>query len=169
MKKMQIALLLLALCTALNAGAQAKKDSLPYQKYPTLPAMQLLLQDSSTIFSMYHVKESRPTVLFFFSPDCDHCHMTTKALLENMNAMKNADFYFLTYMPLTALRPFAAQYHLADYKNITVGKDYQNFFMSFYGATTVPYLVIYDRHKKLVKLYDGGIKMPELISLLEAL
>jgi hypothetical protein len=50
-----------------------------------------------------------------------------------------------------------------------VAKDHQFFFPAFYGATTVPYLVIYDRNKKLVKLYDGGIRTTELISILNSL
>ena len=169
MKNMRIALFVVIFCAALNAGAQENRSALPYQKSPMLPAMMLLLQDSSTTINLYNVAEGRPTVLFFFSPDCDHCHMTTEALLEKMDSMKGADFYFFTAMPLSFLQPFAAKYHLDKYKNITVGKDYQYFFPPFYGAKTVPYLVLYDRHKKFVKLYDGGIRVPELISLLESL
>lgn len=163
---MWIALFLLALCPALNAGAQAERSLLPYQKYPTLPAMMLLSLDSSSTMNLYHVKEGRPTVLFFFSPDCDHCHMVTKELMGKMDAMKGADFYFFSLMPLSMIQPFAGKYRLSDYKNITVGKDFQVFFPRFYGAKTVPYLVVYDKHKKLVKLYDGAIKVPELIGLL---
>ena len=169
MKTLRMILAIALLFPALYSAGQAKKDSLAYQKYPTLPAMMLLLPDSATTINLYDVPKGRPTVLFFFSPDCDHCHMTTKALLEKMDSMKVADFYFFTFMPLSTLRPFAAQYRLADYKNITVAKDFQFFFPSFYGATTVPYLVIYDRNKKLVKLYDGQIKVPEIVQILNHL
>ena len=158
----------LILSGTLTANAQAKKDSLPYQKYPTLPAFNLLMQDSSTIFNTYNVAKGRPIVLYFFSPDCDHCHITCKDILAKMDSMKGADFYFFSFMPLSTIRPFAAQYHLERYKNITVGKDYQFFFPSFYGAKTIPYLVIYDSNKKLVKLFDDAIRMPELIQLLGA-
>lgn len=167
MKKLFFACLLL--CSALSIQGQTKNDSLPYQKYPTLPAFNILLQDSSTIFNTYNAKEGRPSVLFFFSPDCEHCHATTKQMLDKMDSMKGTDFYFFTFMPLSELRPFAKRYHLGDYKNIVVGKDYQYFFPSFYGAKTVPYIVIYDRHKKLIKLYENSVKLPELIGLLRSL
>ena len=167
--KKWIGLLMTLCCLTLTASAQSSRDSLPYQKYPTLPAFNLLMQDSSTIFNTYNIKEGRPTVLFFFSPDCEHCHMTTKALMEHMGEMKNADFYFFTFMNLSLLRPFADMYHLNKFKNITVGKDYQFFFPDFYGAKFVPYLVVYDKHKRLVKLYENAVKMDDLVPLLKSL
>jgi len=169
MKNLLIILILLLVSPSPDAAAQTKTDSLPYQKYPTLPAFNLLMADSSTIFNTYNVTEGRPTVLFFFAPDCEHCHTIAKGLLGKMDSLKAADFYFFSYVPLAALSSFAAQYHLADYKNITIGKDYQYFFPSFYGATTIPYVVVYDGHKKLVKLYDNGAKATDLIRLLNSL
>ncbi len=164
----------LAFCL-LSITAQAQlsaRDSMQlpaYQRFPTLPAFNLLLQDSATEFNTYNIKEGRPTVLFFFSPDCEHCQMTTDSLMKHMDEMKSADFYMFTFMPLALLRPFAEKRHLNDYKNITLGKDYQFFFPDFYKATTVPYLVVYDRKKRLVKLWNGTVKMPELISVLKSL
>ncbi len=162
-------ILILLLLPALPGFSQTAKDSLPYLKYPTLPAFMLQNPDSISYFNMYDVRPDRPTVLFFFAPDCEHCHMTTKELLGAMDSMKNADFYWFTYMPLTALRSFSEQYRLEGYQNIKVGRDYTFFFMKFYGASTVPYLVIYDKNKKLVKLYDGAIKVPEVVKILQSL
>jgi len=39
----------------------------------------------------------------------------------------------------------------------------------YYKATTVPWLVVYDRQKHLVKAWNGGVKMPELVETLERL
>jgi hypothetical protein len=169
MTNMRIALLLVFLFATKHVAAQANNDSLPYLKYPKLPAMMLASLDSASIINFYNIPEGRPTVLYFFSPDCDHCHITAKALLEHMDEMKGADFYFFSFMPLDMIRSFAEEHHLGSYKNITVGKDFQFFFPAFYGATTVPYLVVYDRRKRLVKLYDGGVKLSELVSLLGSL
>ncbi len=172
--KYVVASLLLMIATAgLAQGQAAKKDnpdSLPYQKYHGLPAMTLLLPDSVTTFSLYNAKEGRPIVLFFFSPDCEHCQITTKNMLAKMDSLKSADFYFMTPMWLSMLRPFIAQYRLNDYKNIIVaGKDYQYLFPRFYGATSVPYIVVYDKHKQFVKLWEGGGKMSELIRVVDSL
>lgn len=168
MKRFRILIALLLL--SLTGSAQtAAKDTLPYLKYPTLPAFMLQNPDSTSFFNFFDVRADRPTVMFFFAPDCDHCHLTTKELLASMDEMKKADFYWFTYMPLTALREFTAEHKLNDYPNIKTGRDHTFFFMKFYGAKTVPYLVIYDKNKKLVKLYDGAIKVPEIVNILKSL
>ena len=165
----QVRILIALMVLALPAFAQSANDSLPYLKHPTLPAFMLQNPDSTSYFNMYDVRADRPTVLFFFAPDCDHCHITTKELLASMDSMKHADFYWFTYMPLTALRSFTAEHRLETYPNIHTGRDYTFFFMKFYGAKTVPYLVIYDKNKKLVKLYDAAIKVPEVVKILQEL
>src|ERR1043166_2974205 len=99
MKKMLLALLLMMVFAAgAQPPARARRDSLPYEKFPTLPAMSLLAPDSSRTFNFYNIPEGRPTVLFFFSPDCEHCQLSTKAMLARMDEMKGADFYFMTPM-----------------------------------------------------------------------
>lgn len=96
--------------------------------------------------------------------------MLTDSLTKYMGYMHKADFYMFTFMPLTMLRPFAEKHHLDDYKNIkAVGKDYEYFFPMYFKAQTVPWLVVYDRKKRLVKAWNGGVKMPELIKMLENL
>src|SRR5688572_11486229 len=119
MKMFRLGLCLLMIGFALPASAQLNaRDSMQlpaYQRFPTLPAFNILLQDSATLFNTFNIPEGRPNVLFFFSPDCDHCIMTVDSLLKNMNAMKGADFHMFTFTPLAMLKPFAQERHLADY------------------------------------------------------
>jgi thiol-disulfide isomerase/thioredoxin len=175
MKAFRLCLLLLMSCGP--AFAQDHKlnarDSMQlpaYMRFPTLPPFNILLQDSATVFNTFNIKEGKPTVLFFFSPDCEHCEMVTDSLAKYMDEMKKTDFYFFTFMPLSLLRPFAEKHHLADYKNIkAIGKDFDFFFPMYFKAETVPWLVVYDRRKRLVKAWNGGVKMPELIQMLNRL
>lgn len=169
MKHLRFLLATIIILGNFGAGAQEKAEQLPYQKYPTLPAFNLMNLDSSEVINMYYAKSDKPTVLFFFSPDCEHCQITTGKLMAKMDSMQNAYFYFMTFMPLSDLRPFAKLHHFENYKNIIAGKDYQFFFPKFYGASTVPYLAIYDKQKKFVKLYDGAIKVPEIHHILDSL
>lgn len=159
-----------ALGLLLSAGTtlaqQVKNDTLPFQKYPSLPAFNILLLDSSTVFNTYNVPQGKPTVLMFFSPDCDHCEMQTDSILKHMDAMKNVNFYLFTPLSLAQTRVFYNKLGLKKYPNITVGQDSQFFFPAFYGTSYVPYIVVYDRNKKLVKGWEGGVKIPELLSAL---
>src|ERR1700733_8800364 len=52
-----------------NKATPPVKDSLaPYQKYPTLPAFNILMMDSVTVFNTYNILEGKPIAIFFFSP-----------------------------------------------------------------------------------------------------
>ena len=173
MLKRFVIVLLLAVC-AFGAGAQTKSqpagiDSLPYQKYPGLPAFNVLLQDSATIFNTYYVPEGQPTVIMFFSPDCEHCQRTTEAIMAKIDSLQGVHILFLTPMSLSLLRPFATQMKLNGHKNITVGKDYEFFFYRFFGANFVPYVAVYDRKKKFAKMWEGRVKIEELMKVVTAL
>src|SRR5438034_207081 len=103
-------LLLIGLIVSVGAMAQrgkVDKDTAPYLKYRTMPAIQILLQDSTTIFNTYSIPKGTPTVLVFFSPDCEHCQKMIGEIVEKMDSMRQANFIFLTPMPLSLLRPFS--------------------------------------------------------------
>lgn len=142
----------------------AKDSSLPYQKYPTLPAFNIMDRDSSTIFNTYNIAEGRPTAIMLFSPDCEHCKRTIKTLEAGMDSIKNVRFYLVTSSHnMTDIRSFYEANHIADYPNIQIaGRDYEFFFISFYGIKFVPDIALYDEHKKLIKLIEGETTASEI-------
>ena len=142
-------------------------DSLPYQKYPTLPAFNIMLTDSSTIVNTYNIPEGKPTLIMFFDPECSHCQAVTKILLNNMDSLKDIRFYMITSVHnFDKIRTFYNDYHIADYTNIEVfGRDYEYFFITYYGVKFVPDMVLYDGHKKLVKFFEGHVSVTELYNL----
>ena len=166
LKRFLLLIYLLFAGISLLQAQQEKRDSLPYQKYPTLPAFNILLQDSTTIFNTYNIPEGRPTVLMFFSPDCDHCQQTTKALMDRMDSLSHVQFYLFTPMSLTMIRAFGREMKVNGHKNVMLGQEYQSFFPRFYGANFVPYVAIYDRKKKFVKMFEGRVRMEDLMPLL---
>ena len=175
MKK--VILFFVILCSlATTAEAQNKKispggdppppeDTLkPYQKYPTLPAFNILEMDSATIFNTYNIPEGKPIALMLFSPDCKHCKRTIKALEAGMDSIQNIQFYLVTASHNIAdIKEFYEKHHIADYKNIKlVGRDMEFFYFSYYGAKFVPDIALYDEHKKLVKLIEGETNASEV-------
>ena len=145
----------------------AKKDTAAYLKYPTLPAFNIMLRDSATIFNTFNIPEGRPTVIIFFDPDCKHCKMEIRRLLDGMDSLKDIRFYLTTSVhDFKKIRDFYDDYHLGDYKNIeAVGRDYEYFFITYYDVKFVPDLVLYDSHKNLVKFFEGHVTVDELYRL----
>jgi thiol-disulfide isomerase/thioredoxin len=149
---------------ALHKLLQMPKDSLPYMKNPTLPSFNVLLLDSATVYNTATIPEGRPSVIMFFSPTCGHCKLATEHLLSRMDSLKNIDFYLVSNAHnVTDIMKFSKEYHLGDYPNIQlVGQDYEFFFISFYAAKFVPDFALYDKHKKLVSLFESNVTVKEL-------
>src|SRR5436309_783610 len=90
----------------------------------TLPSFDVLLLDSTTIYHSKQIKLGNPTVFLYFNTDCPHCQKETKNILQHIDSLKNVQLYFLTPMSLGDLKEFNNNFHLSNYKNIIVGKDY---------------------------------------------
>jgi len=129
-----------------------------------LPEVKVLLLDSSTIINTKSVKAGCPIVLMYFSPDCEHCHAETQEILKNMGSLRDVQFFMVTPKSLAMLKPFYNGYKLGNYKNIKVGKDYQYGFYSNFKPRAIPYIVLYDENRKLVKVFDGTIEAKDLIA-----
>ena len=149
-------------------GVVPAADSLPYQKYPTLPAFNIRMMDSVTIFNTYNIPKGKPTLIVLFSPDCKHCKAMTRQLLKGMDSLKGIQIYMITPMhSMTAIRNFYEEFHLGDYPEIKLaGRDYEFFFHDFYGTKLVPDLVLYDERKKLIKLFEGNTTVADIYTAL---
>ena len=168
-------LFLLVLTAGCSAYAQEGKDTAgkakdpadtlkPYQKYPKLPAFNIMMMDSTTIFNTFNIPKGKKTMIVFFSPDCKHCNAQMKELTRKMDSLSNVEFYMITPVhSMTDIKAFYAKYHLGDFKNVAmVGRDYEFFFGTFYGISVVPDLALYDEKKMLIKLFQGNTTVAEL-------
>jgi thiol-disulfide isomerase/thioredoxin len=128
-----------------------------------MPAFSMLLIDSSTWIHSQNIPIGKPTVLFYFSPYCHYCIAQTKTITENIDKLKNIQFYFISYFPLSAVKNFYQEYQLAKYPNITAGLDSSNFVNNYFEIPAFPYLAIYGNDKKLNKTFVGSIYSSQLI------
>ena len=130
---------------------------------PEIPAFNLLLKDSTTIFNTGNIPEGKPSVLLFFSPDCEHCQQETIDLLANMDSLKNVNFYFITIDPMDRMRRFDTFYKLYRYPNITLGLDYTVSFPGHFKNAAPPYTVIYNPDKTMKVIFEGEIPASRFI------
>jgi len=157
---------LLLVALAYNSFAQSQKDStaseLPYLKYKSLPAFQIRMLDSHTIFNTFNIPKGKPTVLIMFSPDCDHCEQLSKMITDSIAAFDKVNLYLLSPMPLSQIKQFALKNGLIKYKQIKVGQDFSYFMASFFKTDTVPFIVVYDKEKQYVTTIKRLRKISEL-------
>ena len=128
-----------------------------------IPYFDLLLKDSTTLFSTAQIPTGKAIVLIYFSPDCEHCQEQTKNILQKIDSLQNVNFYFITTDPLDRLKMFDKYYKLYNYKNITIGRDIHFSFLKYYKPPGTPYLIVFNHHKNLRAVFDGEIKVSQLI------
>jgi len=130
------------------------KDTAAYTRDTTLPHFEILLTDSSTVFSSADIKPGNPVALFYFSPGCGHCRRAVEDLRKDMKSIREVHFYFLTNTRNMAdIKGFYKEHHLDRYKNIkVVGCDRDYFFLSHYNPRWTPELALYDSDLKFVEI-----------------
>ena len=161
--------LLAFVCSFFFLVSNAQTDSTkipPYKRYPTLPPIQILLSDSSTMFTKAQIPQGKPVLFMIFSPDCSHCQHETEELKAHMDEMKDLEIVMITYHPIYMMKDFVANYGLAKYPNIVVGKDIYYITTGFFDIHNIPYLAMYDKKGKLIEGFEGSLPIPQVIKIM---
>ncbi len=163
---------LILLLTLFSIGASSQEDSTkaqkdtlaPYEKSNAIPTFSLQLPDSSWFFNT-SLKEKKPTLIFYFSPDCGHCQLETDALITNINKLKNLQIVMVTSRPFDDMNKFATHYKIHKFPTIVIGRDPAYYITRFYQVKFTPFAALYNKKGKLEKIYKKGIDMDEMIKL----
>lgn len=154
-------------CLCLIKSGYAQTDSsLLYLRFPTIPPFSIVKTADSTVFTKDDLAKKKATLIFIFSPDCDHCQIETKALTANIKLFKKAQIIMASNQGYTLLREFYNEYKIADYPNIIMGRDPSYFFGSFYKIRTFPSIFLYDKKGNFVKAFDGSVPVTTIASYL---
>ncbi|OQP45983.1 hypothetical protein A4D02_32855 [Niastella koreensis] len=104
----------------------------------------------------------------YFDPNCKFSQQQTETIIRNIKLLKNVHFYFFTNKSFITMNEFKEYYKLGNYKNITVGRDYTNYFSKEFSAYSYPWLVIYNKQQKLKKVIIGGTDIETIKNLTSA-
>lgn len=171
MRTLFILLATLFISFSINAQtntAGANTDTLaPYQKNASIPPFSIQMPDSSW-FSKVKLKPNKPTLILYFSPDCGHCQLETEEVLSKMKDLSNLQIVMVTSRPFEDMANFAEHYKISRFPSIKIGTDPSRMVTQFYAVKFTPFSALYDKKGKLVKVYEKGIDMPELISLIKS-
>lgn len=125
-----------------------------------LPEMGITLLDNSRL----DVKKlSTSAILIFFRPECDHCQHAAKAISENLTALAKTELYFITSQPLEMSEKFSEEYKLAGHSNIHFALTTTEEILDNYGPIATPSAYIYSADGRLIKSFNGEVKIEELL------
>jgi thiol-disulfide isomerase/thioredoxin len=139
----------------------------PFQRFPTLPPIQILLSDSSTIYTKAQISNGKPVLFMIFSPDCSHCQHETEEMITHMDELKDVQIVMITFHPLWMMKDFIVNYGLDKFSNIVVGKDVYYITPGFFDIHNIPYLAMYNKKGDLIKGFEGALPIARVIEILK--
>lgn len=70
----------------------------------------------------------------------------------------------VTYLPWDEMMAFYRHFKIADYPQITMGRDTKFFFPTFFSVKNLPSIYIYDKKGNFKKAFEGDVKPESIIA-----
>jgi len=136
---------------------------------PSLPPFKMYRGDK-TIFSAAELPKTKPLILIYFDPECEHCQKLMKELFQKIDAFKRAEIIMVTFKSVEEVAAFEKLHNTQKYPNIVVGTEGVGFYLrNYYGLVTMPFTALYDRKGNLNYSYRKETMVDDLINRLKSL
>ena len=159
----QIILALFLTCLANMTFAQGEPPA-PYTKTLMIPRYNLYTLSDSTKLTEANLEKNKNTLFIYFGPDCGHCMVFTKKLIDSVHYFHNTQIIMVSSFELSKIRRFYKDMNLEGCPEIMVAKDENYFFISHYGIRQFPSAYLYNTKGKFVKMYANEIDIKKLAS-----
>jgi thioredoxin-related protein len=148
-----------------QVAAQTQVDTPAYKRFPTVPPITILQVDSTTL-TKENLKH-QPTIIMYFSPDCDHCKHQWEDMKKQMDKLKKYQIVMVTYQSFEMMVDFYKTQQIASYNNIKMGRDTKFILPPFYRINNLPYLALYNKNGRLITTFEGNVKIDKIVSAFE--
>ena len=148
-------------------NVQAQSNDAPYLKDKKTPIFSIMSVKGKEVTEKKLPSNYKYTCFIIFSPDCSHCQTEAEDINQNMAKLKNMFFVWASYREMADIKKFAAKYKLNQHANVVVGQDPTFTLPSFFRPKMTPFVAIY-KNGRLLKVYEQGAKVSELVDIIES-
>jgi thiol-disulfide isomerase/thioredoxin len=160
-----LCVIIVSLFSTMTLSAQGNIDpNAPFLKDKNIPKFTLNLTTGKS-FNNTQIPKTRFTCIIIFSPDCSHCQEEAAELTKNADKFKSVFFIWNSYKEMADIKAFATKYGLDKQTNVVVGRDPEFSIPVFFRPRMTPFVAIYDKGQ-LLKVYEQGVKVPELLKII---
>jgi thioredoxin-related protein len=130
----------------------------------------IVLKTNGAKINTASIPKTKPLLLIYFSPDCDHCTKLMDELMPKMKDLTKLNILLVTFRPIDEIIPFEKKYGTASFRNITVGIEQPIFFIrNLYQLQSTPFTALYNRKGNLVISYKEETPVKDLIARVHSL
>jgi hypothetical protein len=102
-------------------------------------------------------------LVMIFNPTCGHCAVMTDTLEHYIYLFKKTKILMVTGQNMgTYLEDFESEHNTNQYPTMIIGLDSSNFTRKIFLYNQLPQINIYDKNRKLIKIFQGDISIDEL-------
>jgi thioredoxin-related protein len=118
----------------------------------------LLKTENGELYANKDFRKEKYLLLMMFNPMCGHCEVATDTLESHLKEWKKTKLLLLVYPNHEGEMPvFNSNHHTADYQKMLVGADSFHVTDRLFLYQGLPQLNIYDKERKLIKIFHGDI------------
>jgi cytochrome oxidase Cu insertion factor (SCO1/SenC/PrrC family) len=147
-------------------GSTNVVDTPAYVRIPEIPPFNLTLVNDSTAFDKSHLAKKKKTLIFIFSPSCDHCIKATDEMIANIDKFKKVNIVMATVTSYFFTKKFYDEHNFKNYPNIKVGVDTKYFLGTFYGIKMYPAIFLYNKKGKFEHRFQSSDSMETIAKML---
>ncbi len=118
-------------------------------------------------FSNDNLNKNLNTVFIYFNTECEYCKDEAKLLSNKKTSIKNIEFIFVSSEAIQSIKQFASFYNLDSSLSITFLQDSQDVFYEKFNASSIPYILIYNKKRELLKAHKGQLNFEYISNLIE--
>jgi len=154
--------LLLLLVVFVPFSLSSCSQSKPAAPGPSLPDFRILLS-TGKYYTLKDVDKTKPVLLIYFSPDCDHCMTLMKDIFSKINLFNSVELLMISFRPIEEIRQFSADFKTEKYKNIKLGTEGYTFAVrDYYNFIRTPFLVLYNSKLEFHTFFSEKITADEI-------
>ena len=126
-----------------------------------IPEISAITYDGS-LFELSKLEKSEKTVVFFFSPECEHCEEEINGLLQRPSLLEDSNirWIFITMDVLKdELGVFFESFPINKKSNVYILLDSGLYYHNLFEVTGAPSVFIFDKSESLVHKIIGGFNI----------
>jgi len=126
------------------------------EKLQTIPYF-VFYQLCGTSFTQDCLSGQQPTLLIYFSSDCDFCIHKTRSIAEHLSDFKDKQLLFISLKSVEVIQAFAENKGLLHQPNVLFLQDRNRIFPDQFRVRSVPHSLVYDKNGDLIARFSGQV------------
>jgi len=151
-----------------NAPDTSKSKVIDYKEIGS-PLPDFLIQtEDNKLYTQDDFNNGANLFVIMFNPTCSHCMDETRTLEKGDSVFKKSKIVFLGKPAVRSYLPkFITDLKTNDYPRMTIGIDSFNVNDKLYLYSLLPQINIYDKSRKLIKVFKGETPIDSLKSYIQ--